>query len=162
MIVRDDIKKGIKFEIQFYDKDGYATDVIRCDNEGDVAMVLAQWCWSRVHGNCPTVYHNGYKYSDVPMVIKDADKYTILSKRECRVSIPELYDNICVALNGRVGTDYDCTKVTVGEKIFEECKDYHVLQGGTASDFGMLWLMYGPRATLKGYDVEVEEGWCTL
>lgn len=90
----------------------------------------------------------------------DDDERMTLSYYQSKVSIPTLYDNIAMAMYGRKGTNYDCSKVLVGESIFDACKEYVVESGGQESDFNMLWCIYGPKATLSGFDFEVEEGWC--
>ena len=87
---------------------------------------------------------------------------TTLNETLSFVSIPTLYDNISMVINGKKASNYDCTKVCVGESILNDCERYVNENGGKKGDFSMLWVMYGPKATLQGYEVEVEEGWCEL
>lgn len=155
------IRKDEGFEIQFYDKDGNASHVIYCSNGNEVALVLSNWCWTRVSDCTPTIWLDGQKYGNVPLDISNC-KTTALTEEKSHVSIPTLFDNISLDINGKVATKYDCTKVCVGEDVYEACKDEYIGKGGDEVGFATLWCFYGPKATLQGYDVEVEEGWCTL
>lgn len=50
------------FEVQFYDYQGDSSYVVACKDTDEVARCLSQWCWSRIHGNCPTVWLDGKQW----------------------------------------------------------------------------------------------------
>lgn len=54
------LNKG--FEVQFYNSQGDSIYAISCRDTDEVAHCLAQWCWARVNGNCPTVWLDGKKW----------------------------------------------------------------------------------------------------
>lgn len=91
---------------------------------------------------------------------------TELNEALSYVSITELYDNISMKINGKKASQYDCRKVRVGESVMNAVQRYYGIQfknqNKAQTDFAMNWLCYGPKATLNGYEVEVEEGWCEL
>lgn len=76
------------------------------------------------------------------------------------LSIVELYDLIAEELYGKTFDHYDCTKVSVGEGVYENIRRYYIDKGEEDFSFNMIWVCYGPKATLTGYNIEVEEGWC--
>ena len=56
------VKENKGFEIQFYNEEGDHSYVVACNNTEEVALCLANWCWARLHGNCPTVWLDGNKW----------------------------------------------------------------------------------------------------
>ncbi len=74
-------------------------------------------------------------------------------------TIPEFYEALADAMYDKSFDHYDCTKVEVGESIFEDIRAYYKEQGVDDFNFNMLWVCYGPKATLKGYEVQAEDGW---
>lgn len=78
------------------------------------------------------------------------------------VTIPKLYENIAAKLHLKNATNFACNKVLVGQGIFDTCRNYYANQGVPGEEFGMLWLCYGPKATLEGFKVEVEDDWCEV
>ena len=87
---------------------------------------------------------------------------TELNEQLSFVSIPELYDNISMKINGKTADKYDCTKVLVGDAIYNAIQRYYTNGGKDKTDFAMRWLCFGPKATLNNYEVEVEDGWCVM
>ena len=89
-----------------------------------------------------------------------------LDEKASFVSVPELYDNISMKINGKKASHYDCRKVCVGEAIRSASERYYGLQfegypqNELSGNVFLLWLTYGPKVTLQGYEVEVEDGWC--
>ena len=161
MIKKREVRSGQGFEVQFYDEYGKASTVMACDNEDEVAKVLSDYCWRAVKGNFPTVWLNGNKWRP-EIKVKENNMTTTLTEFLSKVSVSELYDNICIALHGAKAQKYDCTKILVGKKIFDAVNNYYEEQGVDAVGFGMIWCCYGPIAELENYDVRVEEGWCTF
>ncbi|MBP5423830.1 MAG: hypothetical protein J6Y78_15445 [Paludibacteraceae bacterium] len=86
---------------------------------------------------------------------------TELTELTSKVAIPKLYENIAVKLGIKNATNFDCTKVLVGQSIFDACSDFYKEHGVPDDEFAMLWVCYGPKASLEGYKVEVEDSWCT-
>ena len=81
-----------------------------------------------------------------------------LNKSECNIGIVELFDRISELFYGRTYSHYDCTKVEVGEGIFEDVRNHYLENGADNFNFNMLWVCYGPKATLEGYEVRIEDG----
>lgn len=77
----------------------------------------------------------------------------------CKCGIPTLYDTIAQGMYGKTFDHYDVCKVEVGKEIFNQMEAYYTEQGMDRAEFGMLWVCYGPKATLEGYEVQVEPGW---
>ena len=150
------VRENKGYEVQFYKPDGFASYVIACDDVTEVAMVLADFCWGSVKGSYPTIWKDGEKWRP------ELKESNMLSEMTSKVSIPQLYDNICLALTGKKASKYDCTKVLVGESVFEACREYYREQGADDTEFAMAWCCCGPKAELNGYEISVEEGWCEL
>ena len=89
-----------------------------------------------------------------------------LDEKSSFVSIPELYDNISMKINGKKANHYDCRKVRVGEAIHSAIERYYGMQFDYMDDNDLkgnvflLWVTYGPKVSLEGYEVEVDDGWC--
>ena len=85
-----------------------------------------------------------------------------LTKEQCTVSIPQLYENISYIINGESKPMYDCTKICVTEKIYEAVKEYYESLGHSLPEINMAWLFGGPKASIEedSYAVEVEDNWC--
>lgn len=73
----------------------------------------------------------------------------------------EMFDRFAKMILGKTCDHYDCRKVYVGEKIMELVESYYLEQGMEKAEFGMVWVCYGPKATLDGYKVQVDAGWAT-
>lgn len=157
---RLETRRNKGFEVQFYNADGFANYVIACENELEVAQLLSDFCWGGVKSMLPTVWKNGTKWR--PEIKVKENNMATLTESLSKVSIPQLYDNISLAITGKKGSKYDCSKVLVGNDIFEACREYYREQGGDDVGFAMLWCCYGPKAELEGYEVSVEKGWCEL
>lgn len=78
-----------------------------------------------------------------------------------RCGIVELYDRIAKMIFGKTFDHYDCTKIEVGRKILDAVEAYYIEQGMDKAEFGMMWVCYGPKATLDDYNVQVETDWAT-
>ena len=85
-----------------------------------------------------------------------------LTPEDCNCGIDQLFDNISTKLYGRTYDSYDCTKVCVGKEVFNAVTEYYVADGKPAEDFAMLWCCYGPKATLEGFEVEVDDSWVNM
>lgn len=85
-----------------------------------------------------------------------------LTKEQCSCGIPQLYENISYVLNGKEAPQYDCTKVNVTEKVFDEIREYYKSLGHNDAEINMAWLFGGPKASIEedSYAIEVEDGWC--
>lgn len=85
-----------------------------------------------------------------------------LTKEQCTVGIPQLYENISYILNGESKPVYDCSKVCVTEKVYEAIRDYYEGLGYSIEEINMAWLFGGPKASIEedSYAVEVEDNWC--
>ena len=84
-----------------------------------------------------------------------------IDEEQCKCGIVELYDNIALGICGKTFNHYDCCKIEVGKEVFERVKDYYLEQGTDESGFGMLWVCYGPKANLEGYEISVKPGWAS-
>lgn len=82
----------------------------------------------------------------------------VLNKELCNIGIVGLYHRISELFYGKTFDSYDCTKVEVGEKIYEDVRNYYQDEGMSYQDFCMAWLCYGPKATLEGYEVRIQKG----
>lgn len=85
----------------------------------------------------------------------------IMDPERAKCGITELYEMMADAMYDRSFSNYDCTKIEVGKSIFEAIREFYVEAGLDEATFGMMWVCYGPKATLEGYEVQVEEGWAT-
>lgn len=56
------VREGIGYEIQFYNSNGDNSYVVSCRDTNEIAQCLADWCWTRLHGMCPTVWLDGNKW----------------------------------------------------------------------------------------------------
>lgn len=79
----------------------------------------------------------------------------------CEMGIVDFYDNLSVLMYGKTYDHYDCTKVYVGKAIQNDIFEYYKRQGKKEEFVSMLWVCYGPKATLEGYEVECENDWAT-
>lgn len=79
----------------------------------------------------------------------------------CEIGIPEFYDQLSKLMYGKCYDHYDCTKVCVGKSIQDDIFNYYKAQGVEDWEICMLWVCYGPKATLEGYEVECENDWAT-
>lgn len=85
----------------------------------------------------------------------------IMDPERANCGIPQFYELVADAMYDRTFAHYDCTKVECGKDILEAIREYYREQGVEDFDFNMMWVCYGPKATLEGYEVQVEEGWAT-
>ena len=90
------------------------------------------------------------------------DMRIYLTKEQCSCGIPQLYENISYVLNGKSMPQYDCTKVNVTEKVFDEIREYYRGLGQDDVGINMAWVFAGPKASIEedSYAIEVEDGWC--
>ena len=86
-------------------------------------------------------------------------KKLTLTKDEAYTSIVGLYNAIAKKLDIPNANSYDCKKVRVGQDVMDACQKYHIDNGDDNVHFAMLWLNYGPKASLQGYAIEVDRGW---
>ena len=90
---------------------------------------------------------------------------TTLTEKLSKVSITDLYTNIACKMGIKDTKNllkFDCKKVLVGQSIFDRCSEFYKEQGVPGEDFAMMWLCYGPKASLEGYEVEVKDSWYTV
>ena len=87
--------------------------------------------------------------------------YTMYPKNAEPCGIVEFYDRLAELMYGKTYAHYDCTKVYVGKEIQDKIFNYYRTQGTEDSEISMLWVCYGPKATLEGYEVECENDWAT-
>lgn len=85
----------------------------------------------------------------------------IMDPQQTEMGIVDFYEFLADNIFGKSFDHYDCTKINVGEEIFEGIKRYYLEKGMGDVDFGMMWVCYGPKASLTGYNVELEDGWAT-
>ena len=83
-----------------------------------------------------------------------------LTEEQCNVGITTLYETISMILNGELKPNYDCRKIKVGDKVEDAIRNFYEREGWGLADINMAWLMFGPKAELEGYAVEVEDDWC--
>ena len=83
----------------------------------------------------------------------------IMDPERAKCGIPQFYELAADAMYDKTFDHYDCCKVEVGKEILNRIEEYYVEQGMDRAEFGMLWVCYGPKATLEGYEVQVEPGW---
>lgn len=84
----------------------------------------------------------------------------IIDPLQCECGLPALYDLIATSLYDKTFDHYDCRKVCIGASVYDAVERYYINDGATAGEVAMAFLMYGPKPSLEGYEVEVEEGWC--
>ena len=86
----------------------------------------------------------------------------IMNKTECSCGIQQFYDNVAMKLGYNVDkVNYDCTKLKVSNKIFDEIYEfYKVTQAIGMDSMGMMWVCYGPKCDdeLKEYEIDIEDG----
>lgn len=84
-----------------------------------------------------------------------------ITPKEATCGIVQLFNNIATKLYGKPYYSYDCTKICVGKEVFNKVEEYcRTEKYMSREDFAMLWCCYGPKATLDGYEVEIEDNWC--
>lgn len=84
-----------------------------------------------------------------------------ITPEEATCGIVQLFDNITTKLYGKNYCSYDCTKICVGKEVFNKVEEYYRTEKNMPKEeFAMLWCCFGPKATLDGYEVEVEDDWC--
>jgi hypothetical protein len=83
----------------------------------------------------------------------------IMNPELAKCGIVDLYEMMADAIEGKSFDHYDCTKIEVGKEIFNRIEDYYIERGMDRASFGMMWVCYGPKASLEGYEVQVEPGW---
>lgn len=72
------------------------------------------------------------------------------------------YDLLATELYGKTFDHYDCTKVEVGKEVFNKIEEYYCVENNMPkNNFAVVWCCCGPKATLDGYEVEVEDNWCS-
>lgn len=85
----------------------------------------------------------------------------VMYPTKCELGIPEFYNALSKLMYGKEYDHYDCTKVCVGKSIQEDIFNYYKEQGAEEFEISMLWVCYGPKTTLEGYEVECENDWAT-
>lgn len=90
---------------------------------------------------------------------KIKETWVFSDPEKCKCGISDLYDLIADSICGKAFDHYDVTKVYVGKEVLDRVEEYYLEQGADRADFGMLWVCYGPKATLEGYEVQVDAGW---
>ena len=84
-----------------------------------------------------------------------------LKSSDCNIGIVELYDLVSELSFGRTFPNYDCTKIEIGKEIFEKIRAHYLEHGTDNFSFNMLWVCYGPKASLEGYEVRIEDGFAS-
>lgn len=88
-------------------------------------------------------------------------RYSI-NKRDCNCSITKFYEKAAkkAGLNTTDTTTYDCRKICITEQIRKALFRYYSNLGLSDEKIAMLFLQYGPKASLDGdkYEFEIEEG----
>lgn len=84
--------------------------------------------------------------------------YTTYPKK-AEIGIPEFYGELAKLMFGKEYDHYDCSKVCVGKSIQEDIFNYYKEQRIEEWEIGMLWVCYGPKATLNGYEIEADADW---
>lgn len=80
---------------------------------------------------------------------------------DCKMGLVDFYDALARLMYGKTYEHYDCRKVCVGKSIQDDIFKYYEEQGKETIDISMMWVCYGPKATLEGYEIEAENDWAT-
>lgn len=85
-----------------------------------------------------------------------------INKRDCSCSITKFYEKAAnkAGLKTTDTTTYDCRKICITEPVRKMLHKFYADLGLTDDKIAMLFLQYGPKASLEGnkYEFEVEDG----
>lgn len=73
------------------------------------------------------------------------------------MSITDLYNCVAVVMGYEPSEcKYDCTKINVSNHIADNIENYYYNKGKSKEEFGMSWLLFGPKVDESLFDCEVE------